>query len=255
MSTKEAKDTKVSNPHNILLSRDLDGSKVMVGETSKNKYNASQAFITYNNGTDVPTKLTWQTPIMKTPFGVKGFSIAEGEDPKYTLDLQFNATTENLKGLHKTAHKGITSIESKIVDVAVERSNEWFKKKKTRDVILEEKFKSLLRVNLLDDSGKPKTDYPDRLSFKIFVDDNGVPAVEVYDHLKNRIPIENVQQLMDTIKAGRRMKAIVQASNVWISSTGCGVSWKVVMLKLYPTEDLPDYAFESDDDNIVELDD
>ena len=247
---------KVQNPHNILLSRDItDGSKVLVGETSKNKYQALQAFISFNNGTETPGKLVWQTPIMKAPFGVKEFRMADNEDPKYTLDLQFNNTTEKLDGLHKRAHDAVVCVENRVVDIATDKSAEWFKKKKTRDVILEEKFKSLLKTNPVDDNGVPKSDYPDRLAFKVFVDDKNVPVVEVYDHLKNRLPVNSIADLMALIKVGRRVKAIVQATNVWISSTGCGISWKLVMLKLYPSEELPDYAFSSDDEEIEELND
>jgi hypothetical protein len=245
--------TSVKNPFHILRTGDFDTSKLSVTEATPTKYKSLQSYINYPNTDTTTGKVYYQTPIMKAPFGISESRMTEEDEPKYYLELQFDATTDKLEGFHKKAHELFESIDKRMVDVAVERSSKWFKKKKSRQVIIDEKYKSVLKKNL-DDEDNPKNDFPDRLAFKILIDDAGRPNVEVYNHQKERVQVNTVQELMDLVHNGRSVKAIVQASSVWISSTGCGISWYVRMIKLYEGESqLPEYAFDDDSDDVEAL--
>jgi hypothetical protein len=245
--------TSVKNPFHILRTGDFDPSKLVISEATPTKYKSMQAYINYPNPENAAGKVYYQTPIMAAPFGVSESKMTEEDEPKYYLELQFDATNDNLEGFHKKTHDLFEKIDDKVVDVAVDNSATWFKKKKSKQVVIDEKYKSVLKRNH-DKEGNLKTDYPDRLSFKILLDETKKPNVEVYNDRKERVNVNTIQDLMNVVHNGRRVKVIVQAASVWISSTGCGVSWYVRMIKLYEGEpQLPEYAFDEDSDDVEAL--
>lgn len=237
----------MNNPHNILRTNDFDPSKLVITESTRTKYGGLQSFVNYPHKGIQNGKVLYQTPIMTTPFGIVTSQMKEEDEPKYYLEMSFNATTDRLEGLHQKTRELFGKIDDKIVDVATERSVEWFKKKRDRGVIIDEKYKSVLRTNT-DEDGNPKYDYPDRLNFKILVNDDGRPAVEVYNHMRERLTVNSIDELKKLVPPKSRVKAIVQAASVWITATGCGVSWRVLQLKLYPSQQMPEYAFQDSDD-------
>lgn len=243
-----------SNPHNILRTSDIDPSKITITKSEKTKYGGLQSFLNYPIKGNNAGKLFYQTPIMTVPFGIVKSQMEGQADPKYYLELSFNATNDKLTGFHKKAHDMFKGIDEKLIDCAVERSADWFKKKKDRSVIIDEKYKSALRSNT-DENGNPKNDYPDRLNFKILVNEDGKPAVEVYNSLRERVEVNSVEELMKVIPQKTRVKAIVQAASVWVTSTGCGISWRVHQIKLYPSEQMPEFAFLPSDEEVDVLDD
>jgi len=243
--------TKLENPHNILRTYDFHPEKLTVTESQKTKYGSLQSFINYPTDESPQGKVIYQTPIMYAPFGLVESKMNEDDEPKYYLEMGFDATTDKLEGLQKAARDLFVGIDNKMVDVAVERSTEWFKKKKSRQVIIDEKYKSSLQCDV-DEDGNAKNKYADRLRFKIMLGENGKPNVEVYNHMKQPVECNSIEKLRELITSGRRLKAIVQASSVWIGSTGCGISWKVLQIKLYPSSNdkLEDYAFDDSDDMV-----
>lgn len=248
----------VNNPYNILRTNDFDPEKLSITEAKKTKYNTHKSFINYPNKLTDMGKVYYQTPIMSCPFGLTESKMNEDDEPKYYLEMAFNATTDKLEGFHKKARNLFEAIDKRMIDVAVERSGKWFNKKRNREAIKDDKYKSALKCKKNED-GEPVNDYPDRLSFKIYIDDNGKPNVNVFNHLKEQIEVNTVGELSDLIHNGRRLKATVQASSVWISkSSGCGISWIVLNIKLYPsqTDAIEDYAFGDDsnsDSDVEEL--
>lgn len=246
--------TITQNPYHILRTADFDPEKLTITEATKTKYNSLQAFINYPNSSSEQGKVYYQTPIMHCPFGLTESKMNEDEDPKYYIEMSFNATTDKLEGFHKRTRDVFVGIDKRVVDIAVKRSGKWFKRKKNRQTIIEDKYKSALKCNK-DEDGNPKNDYADRLNFKVLLNEQGKPNVEVFNHLKEPMPVNNIKELQELVHPGRRLKAIAQASSVWIGSTGCGISWKVLTLKLYPSGDdqIPDYAFGNDSD-VEELD-
>lgn len=242
--------TDVKNPFNILRTRDFNPANLVVTEAQKTKYGSLQSYINYPTAENPQGKVIYQTPIMYAPFGLVESKMNEEDEPKYYLELGFNATTNKLEGFHKRARDLFAGIDDRMVDVAVENSAVWFKKKRNREQILDDKYKSALQVDR-DGEDNPKNEYPDRLKFKIMLDDKTkAPNVEIYDHNKNRVECDSIETLRRLITGGRKMKAIVQASTVWIGTAGCGISWKVLAIKLYPNgdEQLEDYAFDDSDD-------
>lgn len=242
--------TKVSNPFNILRTKDFNPEKLKITEPTKTKYNSLQSYINYPSNDNPQGKVIYQTPIMYSPFGLTESKMSEDDEPKYYLELGFNSTTDKLEGFHKKARDLFEGIDKRMIDEAVENSALWFKKKKSRQVIIDEKYKSALQKDV-DEDGNAKNQYSDRLKFKVLKDDKtGAPNVEIYDHNKERIECDSIERLRELITPGRHMKAIVQAGTVWIGTTGCGISWKVLQIKLYPSgqEQLEDYAFDESDD-------
>lgn len=239
--------TVTRNPFNILRTGDFDPEKLTITEAKKTKYNSLKSFINYPNPTTEQGRVYYQTPRMVAPFGLTESRMTEEDDPKYYIEMGFNATTDKLEGFHKKTRDLFVGIDKRMIDVAVERSGKWFKKKKNRATVQEEKYKSALKCNK-DENDNPKNDYPDRLAFKVLVNDNGKPAIEVFNHLKEPIEVNTIQDLSEIIHSGRQLKATVQAASVWVGTTGCGISWFVVNIKVYPSQvdAIDDYAFESD---------
>ena len=172
-------------------------------------------------------KLIFQIPKCKLPFGL-GEYVPPGGQVKHSLDLalsgkseQFATFLQKLDAHHKT--------------MAVKHSPNWFKKRLTEDIV-SELYRPQLRKN---------GDYVPNFKVK-FPTKDGVPLCDVFDKSRE-------EANLDIITKGCEVQTIVECVGIYFVAREFGVTWKVLQLRVFPTEKLPSYAFiESEDDEDAE---
>jgi hypothetical protein len=173
---------------------------------------------------------------MALPFGISGYRDRPDAEPlSYSADLSFRdmETDDNVA----TFYNKIKALDSHLLDAAVEKSVEWFGKKKSRE-LLEDTYRPLTKV---DAAGK----FAPNMKFKIAMS-NGVPNVRVFDTDKTPITIDDVPR-------GSKVKIIAELASVWM--VGGGTQWGVTfraaqILVVSKPATLDKFAFTNDDDDI-----
>jgi len=69
--------------------------------------------------------------------------------------------------------------------------------------------------------------------------------IEAFDHLAHEMVVRNVVIIVD---GNRGFEAIVELVGLYFVAKEFGMSWKVVQLKVFPSERLKGYSFLCDSD-------
>lgn len=198
---------KVYNTNDIVID-ELDFSK-----PKQNSMGGQHIFVNIPNTIQEESKIRIQTPVCNLPFGMNEYN------GKYNLDLQLN--DENMKEF-------LTSFDTKIIDTASYNSFSWFKKSMHGSVI-KELFKPQMKQN-----GK----YPPLFRVKIPMK-NGIFDGKVYNNKQEEISIHEIEK-------GCKIQAIIENTGIYFVAKDFGVTWKVIQLKVFPSEKLTGYAFIED---------
>ena len=198
---------KVYNTNEIVID-ELDFSK-----PKQNSMGGQHIFVNIPNTIQEESKIRVQTPLCNLPFGLNEYS------GRYNLDLQLN--DEHMKEF-------LTSFDTKIVNTASTNSFSWFKKSMHESVI-KELFKSQMKQN-----GK----YPPLFRVKVPMKNNEFDG-KVYNKNQEEISIHEIEK-------GCKIQAIIENTGIYFVAKDFGVTWKVIQLKVYPSEKLTGYAFIED---------
>jgi hypothetical protein len=178
-----------------------------------------------------------QTPAMFTaPYGLSKWPReADDSDPtvKYSLDLTFKGLEER-KSLQKF-HKTLQDLDDFFINVGLDNSQAFFKKKLgSRDVVAAG-YSPLLRIPV-DSNGEP-TRYPPSMNIKLPTK-NGRFTCDVFDANEKVVPDLRALNL-NSAKA----TAILQCTAIWIAGNRFGVSFRVSSLQVTPTAVLSGFCF------------
>ena len=198
---------KVYNTNDIVID-ELDFSK-----PKQNSMGGQHIFVNIPNTIQEESKIRIQTPVCNIPFGMNEYN------GKYNLDLQLN--DENIKEF-------LTAFDTKIIDTASYNSFSWFKKSMHGSVI-KELFKPQMKQN-----GK----YPPLFRVKIPMK-NGAFDGKVYNNNQEEISIHDIEK-------GCKIQAIIENTGIYFVAKDFGVTWKVIQLKVFPSEKLTGYSFIED---------
>lgn len=166
-----------------------------------------------------------QTPQMRAIFGLSRFDDANTGSSSFSLDLSFNGRAENPKLDNFLTQ--LREVDNYLLDLAHERSVEWFGKSMTRE-ILSEFHRPCVR-----DPSDPKYESTVRLKL--------TPYSEIYDETHQKVEQEQIAK-------GSVVRAIVEPS-FWIVNKSFGVSLRVLQLEIISRPSgVSGFAFEDDDD-------
>lgn len=172
--------------------------------------------------------LIMQLPKMTAPFGISRW--ADDKVEKYSLDLSFKGDDENVA----KAHEIFKSLDTKIVQDAMDNSPAWFKKKISSVEVMEALYHPIVRV-----PKDPK--YADTIKLPLAYDGGNFKCL-AFDTTKKPV------NLLDINAKGAVVTSIIQCTGIWIAGGKFGCSWKVLQLKIAPKPSLAAYAFKDDDD-------
>lgn len=218
---------------NVLLPNEFDISNVSLSAPKKNSMGGLNILINYNGG-----PLILQTPKMRAPFGVD-----EGEGDSGTKKYSINTSLAG--SAPKESYDQLTSIFNQIDEYvkneAIKNSEEWFGKKKSKDVV-DELFKFTEK--------KPKVEgkYPSTIKIKLPHSTKDSKALfSLYDDKKKQIEFD----LSDCIpiEKGCELVTIIQCTGIWfVGKTSFGIGYKALSIKKYSNAKLTGYAFVDDSD-------
>lgn len=200
---------------------DIDVNEFSVGsvKTSENKSRFVSLF-------HKEKQLIFQTPPMKTVFGVSKWENADGTN-KYSIDLIIDSS-DNLDGSDisdisdNNFCNTMYSIQDKIVDLALSNSSAWFKSRCSSYDVVEALF------------SKPVKTYKNKPCIRLQVPYNNKTNefdCEIYNKEKELIEINQTNTRNSTIVA------IVQCSSIWLMNGKFGVTMKALQLKVLDTDD------------------
>ena len=167
------------------------------------------------------------TPIMLN-WGVNVFENQNGTKA-YSLSLQFPreefATEATIELLNM-----IKSMESKILDDAVENSKDWFGKSHSREVV-EAFCNPILKYPKNQETQEPDTTRAPTLKVKLPMWD-GEYKFELFDMANNLlIPNEEGRSPDMVIQKASNIACVLQCGGIWMANGNFGVSWKLFQAK------------------------
>lgn len=175
-----------------------------------------------------------QFPRSLCPFGVSQFS---GES-KPVLEISLKSLKDS--DAHKLLRDKLETLYDIIVKKSVDKSNNWWDKKKSLD-ILKELFKSNIKQS-------KKEQYADTIRLQIPHNKKGECLVEVYKSDKTTTNLEYLDKMCEAIP-------VVHFSHVWFVGNDYGLTLKLSLIKVFKKERIQNYSFIDEDDDDEEEDD
>jgi len=184
--------------------------------------------VVYVNNPKSKARVRIQTPIMRAPFGLSRFDDTNTGNASFSLDLSFNGRDTNPK-LDKFLQT-CRALDEYVLDVAEERSEEWFGKKMSRDILRE-----FHRPVVRDASDPSKYEPTVRLKVTNYS--------EVYDESRSRVE-------MDSLVKGCTARGIIEPS-FWMIGKSFGLSLRIIQVAIVSRpSDIAGFAFAEDGDEI-----
>jgi hypothetical protein len=216
----------------IIPSENLDISRVSIGDIRPNKAGGKTVPIKYNG-----QALQVRIPRIYYPAGV---IVREDEQGKRSYSL-----LASLKGCDSYAkernsdgsdvgsfYNFCLDFQEKLIQHAMTNSGKWFGKAKS-EAVLRETMKPILTPSVEKVNGEwiPNGKYPPSLRMKISIWDGQV-GMDAVDEKGNTIVLaeDNLEQVFAKRIEGR----MVIAPSVYVTGTGFGVTWRVVLAKVFP---------------------
>jgi hypothetical protein len=216
----------------IIPSENLDINRVTIGEIRPNKA----------GGKTVPIKYNGQTLQVRIPriFYPAGLITRTDDNGKSSYSL-----LASLKGCDSYAkersadgseigqfYNFLLDLSEKVVQSATQNSGRWFGKARS-EAVIRDTFKSILTPSVEKVNGEYVANgkYPPSLRMKISIWDGKV-GMDAVDEKGNTI--ELTESNLEQVFAKRIEGRMVIAPSIYVTGTGCGVTWRVVLAKIFP---------------------
>jgi len=176
--------------------------------------------------TNTKRSLMVSTPIMLN-WGVNVFENPNGNS--YSISLQFPREEFATEATNDLLNM-IKSMESKILDDAVENSKDWFGKSQSREVV-EAFWNPILKYPKNPETQEPDTTRSPTLKVKLPMWD-GQYKFELFDMANNLlIPNEDGRSPDMVIQKASNIACVLQCGGIWMANGNFGVSWKLFQAK------------------------
>ena len=217
----------------IVPSETLDITRVTIGEIRANKAGGKTVPIRYN-GQNFQVRI----PRIFYPAGVVTRTDDQGKN-SYSLLASLKGCDTFVKqratpdlGEIGQLYNFMLDLQEKIIQHAITNSGKWFGKSKS-EAVLRETMKPILNPSVEKVNGEwvPSGKYPPSLRMKISVWDGQV-SLDAMDPNGESIAVtlDNIEQVFAKRMEGR----MVIAPSIYVTGTGFGVTWRVVLAKIFP---------------------
>lgn len=217
----------------IVPSETLDINRITIGEIRANKAGGKTVPIRYN-GQNFQVRI----PRIFYPAGVVVRTDDQGKC-SYSLLASLKGCDTFVKqrapgdlGEIGQLYNFMLDLQEKIIQHAITNSGKWFGKSKS-EAVLRETMKPILNPSVEKVNGEwvPSGKYPPSLRMKISVWDGAV-SLDAMDPNGESIAVtlENIEQVFAKRMEGR----MVIAPSIYVTGTGFGVTWRVVLAKIFP---------------------
>ena len=217
----------------IVPSETLDITRVTIGEIRANKAGGKTVPIRYNG-----QNFQMRIPRIFYPAGVVVRTDDQGKS-SYSLLASLKGCDTYVKnrapadtGEIGQLYNFMLDLQEKIIQHAIVNSGKWFGKSKS-EAVLRETMKPILNPSVEKVNGEwvPSGKYPPSLRMKISVWDGQV-SLDAMDPNGESIAVtlDNIEQVFAKRMEGR----MVIAPSIYVTGTGFGVTWRVVLAKIFP---------------------
>jgi len=217
-----------------VLPSQFDVSKISFGEVKTLQSGARSVNMNYAGG-----PLILQLSNVDVPYGLNADD--KFGPVKYSVNLSLNGYDTNPK--MKEMFDMLEGVDGRVMGECIEKN--WLRKPGMTQQILKQMklYKSTVKFSEDANTGARKP-YPPTVKAALR-QRNGKFETTFYDTDKKEIkdvPIE------DLIVKRMRVSALVECTSVWISSVGCGLSWKLTQLKVVSRPDsIRGYGFQDEE--------
>lgn len=213
----------------VKLVSDFDPATVNVSNLEKNKRGGK---VVYLSNSDT-SRIMLQTPTMPAIFGFTPYEVG-GDIQSYSIDLSFRGADTDLKVAE--FRDKLKALDTLLIDTATEKSEEFFGKKMSRDMVAE------FYRSLLNDK---KPEYPPLVKLKVGVGLNGEPTAQFYNENREVTTIDHVTK-------GAMIKTIVELSSLWFVNKTFGATFRVIQVQVVSKPNrLQGFAFHDEDEEIM----
>lgn len=217
----------------IIPSENLDISRVSIGDIRANKAGGKTVPIKYNG-----QAFQVRIPRIYYPAGVVVRTDEQSGKRNYSLLASLKgcdsyAKERSADGSDVGAfYNFCLDMQEKLIQHSMVNSGKWFGKAKS-EAVLRETMKPILTPSVEKVNGEwiPNGKYPPSLRMKISIWDGQV-GMDAVDEKGNAIVLteDNLEQVFAKRIEGR----MVLAPSVYVTGTGFGVTWRVVLAKVFP---------------------
>jgi hypothetical protein len=217
-----------------VLPSQFDASKLAFGEIKSLQSGAKAVNMTYDGA-----PLILQLSNMDLPYGLNADD--KFGPVKYSVNLSLNGYDSKPKT--KEIFDVLQAVDNRVTKECVDKN--WLRKPgMTQEILNQMKlYKPTVKFSEDPNTGARKP-YPPTVKVALR-QRNGKFETQFYGADKKEIrdvPIE------DLIVKRMTVSALVECTGVWVSSVGCGLTWKVSQMKIVSRPDrLLGYAFQDDD--------
>lgn len=219
----------------IIPSENLDINRVVIGEIRPNKAGGKTVPIKYN-GQFMQVRI----PRIYYPAGVVVREDEKTGQRNYSLLASLKGCDSYAKERNTDGseigqfYNFLLDMQEKVVQAATANSGRWFGKART-EAVIRDTCKPILTPSVEKVNGEwvPNGKYPPSLRMKISIWDGqvGMDAVDANNNTIGLTP-DNLEQVFAKRFEGR----MVLAPSIYVTGTGCGVTWRVVLAKVFPPQ-------------------
>lgn len=219
-----------------VLASQFDASKITFGEVRALPSGSKSVNLAYNG-----SPLILQVNNVDLPYGLNADD--KFGPVKYSVNLSLNGydSKPNMKQIYDV----LEALDNRVTSECVEKN--WLRKPGMTQQILKQMklYKPTVKFSEDQNTGARKP-YPPTVKVALR-QRNGKFETTFYDADRKEIkdvPIE------DLIVKRMTVMVLIECTSVWISSVGCGLSWKVTQMKVVSRPDqISGYGFIDDDDS------
>ena len=210
----------------------FDPTTIRFGPNEKNRNGGK--FVPFVDAQGSRMFATIQTPTLAIPFGISAYRNNPDSDPdSYNIDVSVRGIETDPR-VAEFLDK-MRQLDDYLIDAAVENSEAWFGKQKSREV-LEDTYRRLVKEH-------PQGKYPAVMKVRLPMREGKV-VCSFFDADRKPMAMEDVAK-------GSTVKLIIEANQIWQVNSNWGITWKArQVLVVTKPQRLNDFAFDDDDADI-----
>lgn len=229
----------------LVKGKNIDTSKVTVS-APKSLDNGSKLVYVNNNN----SRFNIQTPWMDVPWNMSVYT--EGPYPKYSMELSFRGMEESPE-LQQFLSK-LNELDSRLIDLGVENSLAWFKKKSISRETVEALYNPIVKVSTDKETGEPDGKWPSTIRLKVPYRDNNWSSVLINGDTGTTYDINNSDssdRTEDILIKNSKVRAIIRCVGLWIASGNYMCQWELVKaeVKVPHVSSMCDFIPDSDNED------
>ena len=229
----------------LVKGKNIDTENVSVSAPRHLDNGSKLVYVNYNN-----SRFNIQTPWMDMPWNKSTYS--EGPYPKHSMELSFRGMEDSEE--MTTFHDKMNELDSRLIDLGVQNSLPWFKKKSISRETVEALYNPIVKVSKDKETGEPDGKWPSTIRLKIPFRDNRWSSVLVNGDNGEKFDINNPESghnVDDILVKNAKVRGIIQCVGLWIASGNYMCQWQLVKaeVKVPHTSSGCDFIPDSDDED------